>query len=283
MSLLAACGGARLKGTRVVEASVPMAAGQEFRVSTQNDPINIQAQAGDTNVCTVKATITARGYTQDAVRNLALATKVILDQQADVVELKIEAPKRTAGQSVSVALDVTLPKGTKADLSSVNGWVTVRGMDGRVKAKSKNDEVELRDVSGDITAESENGDVIVAYSEDARRAAKTTVTAQNGDVTCDEIDGDVEIDAQNGDVEVSYRKGAGASPTVKIEAQNGSIDFTPPAGLDAKVDISTVNGTMDGELPMATQERTGKSLKGVAGEGRGSVTIHSQNGDISTK
>ena len=83
----------------------------------------------------------------------------------------------------SVEGDVTLEKGRgRAELSSVNSGVTVKGHDGELTAETVNGEIALEDVRGTaVEASTVNGDVL--YDGELRDGGRYQFTTHNGDIT----------------------------------------------------------------------------------------------------
>ena len=277
--LVAGCG-MRAKSGRTVELAAAITAGQEFRVWSENDDIRIKVTPGDAGECKVKAIIAAQAFTQGGADGLARKAEVTLEEKSDAVVVDVAA----GSGSVAVELYVTLPKGTKVDLAGTNGYIAAATIDGPLTADSENGAIILRNCSGKIHATAQNGTVTIDYTENSPRSPEIAVRAQNGSIACREVAGDLDLESQNGRIEASYWKGAGASPTVKIDAQNGSISFASPPQIDAKLDISTGNGTIAGSLPGKLQGKiSNQEIQGTIGEGKGSITLQTENGAIRLK
>ncbi|HVE66254.1 MAG TPA: DUF4097 family beta strand repeat-containing protein, partial [Thermoanaerobaculia bacterium] len=83
---------------------------------------------------------------------------------------------------ITARFDVTVPPGVTVVLDTVNGSVKSRGLEGDLQLRTVNGAVEARGVRGSVKGESVNGDVLVEASALARGASVDLETV-NGAVT----------------------------------------------------------------------------------------------------
>jgi hypothetical protein len=122
-------------------------------------------------------------------------------------------------------------------------------------------------------------------------------TTVNGDVYASDLPADARVSSVNGDVEVSAAgtaRGttvngsvvatvgkAGWSGTLEFSTVNGGIRLTLPADLDADVDASTVNGSIDSDFPITVQGRMRpREFHGRIGKGGRKLELSTVNGSI---
>ena len=271
-------GPAKCKSTTTVHLAGLILAEQTFRAETPNGHITVRG--GDTAECSVTATITARAITRKAVDRLTAETKVEVAPSPDALTVTINSPRLRQYESVSVDLDIMAPKSTKLDLASRNGALTIDGITAPVTAKTHNGDVTCRAVSGSLSLTSQNGDVSVACQDNAPRDMSVTATSRNGEIVVSGATGNLKLETYNGAMNVSYAKTADPSPEATIVSRNGRIEITPPPGLDARVYLSTHNGSISTEIPLAVRGRLGRNVDATLGSGKGSLRIETYNGSV---
>ena len=158
-----------------------------------------------------------------------------------------------------VDLSVRVPSDLAvAHASTANGGLSVEGTVGDLLARSDNGAVEVRDVDGFVTAETANGAVEVREV-----AGLDGASASNGAVS-------VDVPALRDDATVS--------------TSNGRIEARLAPDLDAELDCSAANGSVDVggiELTDATLSRT--RVAGRLGDGGHRLTLRAGNGSIAVR
>lgn len=122
-------------------------------------------------------------------------------------------------------------------------------------------------------------------------------TTVNGDVSASGLPADARVSSVNGDVEVSATgtaRGttvngsvvatvgrAGWDGTLEFSTVNGGIRVTLPANLDADVEASTVNGSIDSDFEITVQGRMRpRQFHGRIGKGGPRLELNTVNGSI---
>lgn len=126
----------------------------------------------------------------------------------------------------------------------------------RLLAKTVNGGVEANGLQSDIYAHTVNGKI------------RLTTTALASAQTV------------NGGIEVTMGNASWNEP-LAFTTVNGSIDLTVPAGVNADVHASTVNGALTTDFPLTVSGRWGpKSLNGRIGSGGRELKLTTVNGGI---
>jgi hypothetical protein len=146
-----------------------------------------------------------------------------------------------------------------------------------------------------------NNNAVVDYAIQVPRHARlANISSVNGRVVIDDISGDIEASAVNGEMQVHDAAGSlklstvngrivaelvslGGSQSVSFSSVNGQIEATLPAGANAEVSASTVNGGLTSEFPALVVQKeflVSKHLKGTLGNGGASVKASTVNGGI---
>ena len=149
---------------------------------------------------------------------------------------------------------------------------------------------------------SKRNDGIVDYAIQVPQNARLkNISSVNGRIVIDGVAGDIEASTVNGEVQTRGAAGnlklftvngrieaelasLGGSQTVSLGTVNGQIEAILPAGADAEVSASTVNGGMSSEFPSLIVKKEfplGRHLKGTLGSGGARIKASTVNGGIS--
>lgn len=117
------------------------------------------------------------------------------------------------------------------------------------------------------------GDIISASS------APVKARGVNGSITIVTSVGPVNARTVNGDVDARMSSLSGTDSVV-VETVNGSAFAFLPETASARVDISSVNGTLITDFPgAASRDRLTKQISTILGAGGTPVRVHTLNGD----
>jgi len=89
-------------------------------------------------------------------------------------------------ESVSVDLDVQLPKSASVSAHSSHGDISIGGITGRVDVRSENGNIDVHDMGSDVAAASQKGDVQIA-----KVAGNVRILGRGWDVDVADVAGDV--------------------------------------------------------------------------------------------
>jgi DUF4097 and DUF4098 domain-containing protein YvlB len=267
----------KAKYERTVHLSAPMSANTTFEAKTHNGHIDITGL--DVTECSVTATITGRAHTEEEAQELAEAVEVKLVPSGSRLIAKIEKPKLTPYQRISISLDVTVPDKTGTDVITHNGALRIKNLTGEIKGKTHNGRVTAEKISGTVDLQTHNGEV-----DCDEATGKTKLETHNGSITCEEISGDIELRTHNGNTRASYSEAAPSVCNISAVTHNGSVRLTAPPNLSAKLECSTHNGSITTDLPITvTGKLTKTKLAGTIGEGEGKLYLETHNGSIDIK
>lgn len=114
-------------------------------------------------------------------------------------------------------------------------------------------------------------------------SAPVVARTVSGDVDVETAQGPVSARTVNGDVHARMRA-FGDTGAVSIFTVNGTATAELPARLDAHVEASTVNGSIDSDYPLtASGTFTSHKLQGIIGSGGRELHITTVNGSIRLK
>ncbi len=249
----------RHKYERTENLQAPLAPGGHFTAQTHNGAITIRG--ADENICKLTAKITVRARTPEEAQSLAEKVSVALIERDNGLATQINKPNIPRGYGLTVEFDVSCPRQTGLNLETHNGAVRIS------------------DIVGDSTAKTHNGAI-----RTENILGTTELHTYNGKIVCRKIAGDLKATTHNGGVNIVYSKQAAAVMQAQVISHNGGIDFTAPPQLSAKVDISTHNGSVHTDIPIAVTGKVGKNhLAGTIGQGQGKIALQTHNGSIHLK
>jgi DUF4097 and DUF4098 domain-containing protein YvlB len=256
----------RLAAAAVLCAAGAVTAGaQDFRQSFNLGPggsITIKNVSGDINIsgydgATVEVTAYKEGRDRDSVSVENLST-------ANRVSLRAEYEEH-CNCDASLRFEVKVPRSVRFNfdkISTASGNLTAENVTGHVEMTTASGEVTLSGVSGEIRASSASGNVKV---KDA--AGRVSATSASGDV-------EVELTRVEGDGDMRF------------STASGNVHVRLPASIDATVEMSTVSGSLETNLPIEVREDEhgpGKRARGQLGGGSRLLKISSASGDVSLK
>jgi len=146
-----------------------------------------------------------------------------------------------------------------------------------------------------------NHNAVVDYAIQVPRNARlASISCVNGRIAIDDVSGDISASTVNGELQIYGATGSlklstvngrmvaelvslGRGQSVALSSVNGQIEATLPAGANAEVSASTLNGGMTSEFPALVVQKefpVGKKLKGTLGHGGASVKASTVNGSI---
>ena len=121
--------------------------------------------------------------------------------------------------------------------------------------RTVNGSVKANDLEGDVVARTTNGSVNIATTGNA--TARTT----NGSIRAT-------IGTADWDGEASF------------ETTNGSVTLEVPEGIDANLNVRTVNGSIKSDIPMEVTESGRRRLEATLGDGGRDLRITTTNGSV---
>lgn len=153
----------------------------------------IKVMSWDRDDTLVRARVVASARTEAAAERLLAETNV----EVGSGRVRTSLPRTRNGSSVTVGFEVFVPRETDLALQTVNGGVTVDGVEGRIRAEAVNGGISLSGVAGEVRARTMNGGVSVALSGDAWDGRGLDAQTTNGGISILVPDGySAELDAR---------------------------------------------------------------------------------------
>ena len=212
---------------------------------------------GTLEIVNVNGRIEATGTSGNQIE--VRAERTVREHATEAAQQRLMDVKMGEEVSASrVRIEAQLPKdGGILDHSSLTVQYTVRVPAGiAVHLKSDNGRIRLEGLS-----------------------AKVTASTINGSISSRALSGPVSIDATNGDVQIDL---AAVGGDVQVSTINGNVRLELPAGLEAMLEATCVNGSVDVDAALMLQESE-SSRRRVAGTFNGGgprISVATVNGGI---
>lgn len=210
----------------------------------------------------------------------AEALKVTTSQDGNRIVIEAVQPERALQMGInvgrSVRFVVSVPKNTdlvartgdgsiavtgvhgRLELRSGDGSVTGTGLDGEVAAHTGDGSVALDGVKGKVDVDTGDGSVRIA-------GAPTTLTAHTGD----------------GSVALDLDAGTAIKANWEITTGDGGVRLTLPGTINAELDASTGDGTINAsDFGLQTDRDSRNELRGRIGAGGSTLKVRTGDGGI---
>lgn len=209
------------------EQTVEFNPGGTFSIENQNGSIEI----GVGSESSVRIEAEKEAKSEEALRDL----EIVVEGSGDRVSVRTVHHSRRGSGGVSYR--ITLPAEAQVQVSTANGEVSVRGIQGRVQAESVNGALDIEDIAGEIEAKTTNGSIRARYQnlEGGRHRFETT----NGEVRVTlpaDAGGDLDAETMNGSIDVDFPMNLTRTSRRHVQGSFGSGSST--------FEISTVNGSV---------------------------------------
>jgi hypothetical protein len=234
---LSACieGGAPLTAHDTLEETRALEPDGRFELENVNGRITLATWSREE--VRIEAERAATG--EDALERI----QIEIDGEGDLVHVKTRFRKREGwlfgGTPGKVDYEVTVPRGARVRLKTVNGPVDVEGLSGDLEAESVNGELRLASLAGEVRATTVNGAIQAAFDSVPATGHHRFKTVNGGiEVSLPEgTGGDIEATTVNGGIDCELPLDVKTQKKRRLEGRLG------PGG--ATFDMSTVNGGID--------------------------------------
>ena len=123
---------------------------------------------------------------------------------------------------------------------------------------------------------------IVNYTITLPYDMEIDVNSLNGRVTLNEIHGNAYVGLTNGNIDGEIT--LPLDGTIDMQLANGILELDIPQNTSAEFEATTATGTINiSNLVLQNQVQTPKSLTGTCGDGRGTISLRTTNGEIVVK
>ncbi|HJS72666.1 MAG TPA: DUF4097 family beta strand repeat-containing protein [Vicinamibacteria bacterium] len=209
------------------EQTVDFTPGGIFTIENQNGGIEI----GVGSEPNVRIEAEKEAKSEEALRDI----EIVVEGSGDRVSVRTVHHSRRGSGGVSYR--ILLPAEAQIEVSTANGGVFVRGIQGRVQAESVNGALEIEDIAGEIEAETTNGSIRASYQSLAggRHRFETTNGAVKVYLPAD-AGGELDAETMNGSIDVEFPMNLTRTSRRHLQGSFGSGS--------SSFEISTVNGSV---------------------------------------
>ena len=192
----------------------------------------VHVEAWDRNEVLVQAKVVGRAESDS--RAQAIVSDVEIDSGDKV---HASGPKNSKNESWWVSYRVFVPRDYDLALNSMNGGVSVEGVDGTMELKTMNGGITLAHVAGDVKGRTTNGGVTVRLDGSSWAGGGLDVETTNGGVVLYMPDGysaHLEAGTTNGGINIDF--------PVMVQGKIGKTISTDLGNGGATIRAKTTNG-----------------------------------------
>ena len=172
-----------------------------------------------------------------------------LDAHGSVVVLEIEERRLLfLRRAPEARVRITCPHSARIAFKGVSTNLAVRGRTGAVEAQNVSGDTEFEHVDGTLEIKSVSGDVAVKTVTEG-----TAVKTVSGNIRVDQADGSVTVQSVSG----NQRIGSVTEGSVALKSVSGDMLIGVRRGTRIWMDVKSVGGKTDSELPIADQPLDG--------------------------
>lgn len=153
-------------------------------------------------------------------------------------------------------------------------------------------DIELSSIQGEVEIENENGNTLSEFI-----FGNITIKQPTGKVDLQWIEGDIRIKTASAKIDVNQVRGAlditsqtgdvfvrtelDSSRDYFVKTNSGSVNFSIPEMSSGKLNIETVAGDINTEIPISIESVSNYKIVGEFGRGGPEINISSSTGDVS--
>jgi len=245
-----------------------------IQLGIRNDSGSVEVTTSDGNEIEVTVSPGNRG---DRAERTAQETKVAFDDNVLVVKV----PKQRFN-SDDLDITVVVPHDSTATIRTASANVSCQGRLAGLEVDTASGSIDAQQVTGDAKVKSASGSVeidsvggaarLTSASGDLRvgSIAEGQLETASGSISVGRAAGSVRANTASGDIEI----GSLAGPA-RIDGVSGDIRIGLAAGLAAKLEVTSLTGDIQSELPVDDQAPVeGSPVEVSSHTVSGDITIH---------
>ena len=310
MVLLTGCvpwtGSCQVQAERKDEHTVNADQVSSFKIRTSFG--NIQLTGSESPQCHVQANIQAHACSLERAQQLADATQVVLDQDHNRLDLHVDRPSLTHGESVGVSFTIECPHTMIVDGKTSYGNISIQNIQGRITAETSfgnlhvartglggNPALDLQTSYGNIEGQEIDTPDLKAITSfaniDLQGRAQTYPLAQQvicqtgyGNVTCRGLSAQhFKLNTSFANATLQCGPQTPADVQIQVTSSYGNVSCDLPENYAGSVNLSTSFGDIYSARDVLTRGVHKNRLRGTVGRGNGQVECHSSFGNVHLK
>ena len=228
----------------------------------------------------VRARKRVRGASEERAKRLLENVEIRMEQSGNEVSVRPHLYEQDRGWldlfrggRVAVDFDITVPRGSHIDATTVSGDLDVRGTRGPLEVQSVSGDVTLSDIQGPIRLKMVSGDASCTEVAGALEA-----NSVSGDLTFDRcrLHG-CDILTVSGDVGLTGDLDAGCEHRLKTISGDVALALV---GSSYDVRFKTMSGDLDCDLTAVVTREGRRDQHVLVGGGAARVTVKTVSGDL---
>jgi hypothetical protein len=225
---------------------------------------SVDVHSGERTSVSVTAEFVDERYLFDSAATDGTVT-VSLNRQGGLTGLGVRG---------EASLRLAIPRGSRVEIDSANGpvSVTVPIDGGRVRAS--NGRVEIAESEGELSVAASNGSLFIE-----EHSGPLVAETANGSITIREhFGGPVSAETSNGAVE--YRGELAPGTANRLQTSNGRVTIELLGQPSVTLDAQATKGSVGSRYALLDVTRSEDSLRGRIGEGAATLEVRTSNGSI---
>jgi Toastrack DUF4097 len=289
--------------TERISRTVRIGANGELDVANVAGDIVITRGAG--NDAVIDIVKTGRGRSDADAKEVLQLVHVDIVERGPRIEVRARYPEgdelrrnNRRNVSVSVAINITAPAGTRVRAASISGSLSVRDIKGDVSlesvsgmvrvanggrvsvAKSLSGDVEVTetDMDGGLEASTASGSIVLRRV----KARSLDVGSISGSVVLDDVQCP-RVEAQTISGDVRFGGVVSKNSRYDLKSHSGNVQVWVAGGSGFELDATSFSGSVRSEFPMAGDAgnpRRSNALRGVYGDGSAVLDLTTFSGSI---
>jgi len=240
------------------------------------------------NSLTYSGALTALHQRTQNEANQLVRSEWKIEKNGDTLKLILEQPRsQREGLNASWRshhLELNIPSTVATEITTSNGSVNLKSMDANIKVRTSNDPITASNINGSADLQTSDGTVtlkniagsITATNSNARINASSVhgsanLHTTNGTINLNSIGGSVTAIDSNGAIVAT----SAINNTWDLRTSNGRISLSIPRSTDTKINATTTNASIQGNIPWQSKD----SGQGTAKLCNGPNQIHLQTSD----